>query len=435
MDASDRSSVGGDLSVPVPGTPGPSSPDTGMPAPGSRTPAGSGPAPQVPARTPIKRRLIGLDAVRGFALVGMMAIHVLPPYTEDFEPTLSWLLFAGKSAALFAVLAGVTLALTSGGRRPVRGRALTAASASLAVRGLLILGLGLTIAYADMPAYIILAYYGVMFLLAIPLLGASFRVAAAAAVVFALAGPVIMQALRDRLPLPGFDPTFSSAIADPGVFTSQMLLTGVYPALPWMAYICAGLAVGRLNLRAARVQVRLLIGGAGLALGAWLISVLALGPLGGLNAIEAATPSLSAEAINDILIWGPEPTLPTSSWWWLTVVAPHSSTPLDIFLTIGISLAVLGAVLLAAPAIPGVLKPLAAAGTMTLTLYSTHLLVLATGFLADLPYLSWIIQVVAAVVFAVFWQKSRGRGPLEGLIAAVTGRTRDLVLTAGSPSK
>ena len=425
MDASDRSGVSGDPSVPGPSTPGP-----GMPVPG--TPAGSDSVPQATGGTQAKRRLVGLDAARGIALIGMMAIHVLPAWTEDFEPTLSWSLFAGKSAALFAVLAGVTLAFTSGGRKPVRGRALTAARASLAVRGLLILGLGLTIAYFDMPAYIILAYYGVMFLLAIPLLGLSFRPAAAAALAFALAGPVIMQALRDGLPLPGYDPTFSTAIADPAVFFSQMLITGVYPALPWMAYICAGLAVGRLNLMEARIQIRLLIGGAALALGAWLVSVLALGPLGGLKAIKAATPA-SAEAINDILIWGPDPSLPTTSWWWLTIVAPHSSTPLDILLTIGTSLAILGAVLLAAPAISGVLTPLAAAGTMTLTLYTTHLLVLATGFLADLPYLSWGIQVAAALVFAVLWQKSRGRGPLERLIGAASGRTRNRVLASGLP--
>ena len=403
--------------------------------PGPSTPAGSDSVAQATGGTQTKRRLMGLDAVRGIALIGMMAVHVLPAWTEDFQPTLSWSLFAGKSAALFAVLAGVTLALTSGGRQPLRGRPLTAARASLAVRGLLILGLGLTIAYFDMPAYIILAYYGVMFLLAIPLLGFSFPLAAAAALAFALYSPVIMQALQDRLPMPGSDPTFSTAIADPAAFSSQMLLTGAYPALPWMAYICAGLAVGRLDLMEARIQVRLLIGGAALAVGAWLASVLALGPLGGLKAIKAATPALSAETINDILIWGPDPSLPTTSWWWLTIVAPHSTTPLDFLLTIGISLAVLGAVLLAAPAISGVLTPLAAAGTMTLTLYSTHLLVLASGFLADLPYLSWGIQVAAALVFAVLWQKSWGRGPLERLIAAATGRTRNRVLAAGSTSK
>ena len=414
MDATNHSSIGEDL-------------------PGQRgaLAASPDPAPRTADGLQATRRLEGLDAVRGFALVGMMGIHLLPAWTDGFEPTASWLLFAGKSAALFAVLAGVALAFNSGGRRPMSGRNLTAARASLAVRGLLILGLGLAIAYVDMPAYIILAYYGAMFLLAIPLLGLSARPVAFAALVFALAGPVLMQALRDRLPEPGYDPTFTTALAEPGVFFSQLLLTGVYPALPWMAYICAGLAVGRLDLADARIQLRLLAGGAALAAGAWLASVLALGPLGGLKAIGDATPGLTAEAINDTLIWGPDPTLPTTTWWWLTIVAPHSSTPLDILLTIGTSLAALGAGLLAANVIRGALSPLAAAGSMTLTLYSAHLLVLATGFLAELPYLSWGIQVAVAVVFAVLWRRLLGRGPLERIIAAATRRTRDHVLAAG----
>lgn len=415
MDATDHSGIGEEFSGPGP-----------RPA----LPEGSGSAPRAPGRNQPKRRLMGLDAVRGFALVGMMGVHLLPAWTDNFEPTASWLLFAGKSAALFAVLAGVALAFNSGGRRPMRGRTLTAARASLAVRGLLILGIGLTIAYVDMPAYIILAYYGAMFILAIPLLGLSARPVAFSALALALAGPVIMQALRDGLPEPGYDPTFATALAEPGVFFSQLLFTGVYPALPWMAYICAGLALGRLNLTDARIQLRLLTGGAALAVGAWLTSVLALGPLGGLKAIQDATPALSADAVNETLIWGPDSSLPTTSWWWLTIAAPHSSTPLDILLTIGTSLAAIGVALLAASVIRGVLTPLAAAGSMTLTLYSAHLLVLATGFLADLPYLSWGIQVAVAVVFAVLWKRSLGRGPLERVIAAATRRTRDHVLAS-----
>ncbi|WP_307034431.1 heparan-alpha-glucosaminide N-acetyltransferase domain-containing protein [Arthrobacter sp. B3I4] len=376
-----------------------------------------------------------MDAVRGIALIGMMGIHLLPAWTDRFEPTLSWLLFAGKSAALFAVLAGVSLAFSSGGRRPLRGLTLTAARAALAVRGVLILGIGLAIANVDMPAYIILAYYGVMFILAIPLLGLSSGKVAVTALAFALVGPVLMQALRDRLPEPGYDPTFATAFGDPAVFFSQTLLTGVYPALPWMAYICAGLAVGRLDLTAVRTQSRLLAGGAALAVAAWLLSVLALGPLGGLKAIEDATPSLSHEAISDALIWGPDPSLPTSSWWWLAIAAPHSTTPLDILLTIGTSLAAIGAVLLAARGVGGLLTPLAAAGSMTLTLYSAHLLILATGFLADEPYLAWGLQVAAALVFAVVWQKAKGRGPLERMIAAATARARNHVLNSAAQPK
>ncbi len=48
-----------------------------------------------------------------------MAIHLLPAWNEETgEASWSWRLFSGDSAALFALLAGVGLALTSGGRNP-----------------------------------------------------------------------------------------------------------------------------------------------------------------------------------------------------------------------------------------------------------------------------------------------------------------------------
>ena len=49
---------------------------------------------------------LAVDAARGLALVGLTAVHFLPQsYPDNDRPTLSWLLFAGDSAALFALLA------------------------------------------------------------------------------------------------------------------------------------------------------------------------------------------------------------------------------------------------------------------------------------------------------------------------------------------
>ena len=69
-----------------------------------------------------KRRLVGIDAARGLALIGLMAIHLLPSEDElTHDPSLSFTLFHGNSAALFALLAGVGLALSTGGQTPHRG--------------------------------------------------------------------------------------------------------------------------------------------------------------------------------------------------------------------------------------------------------------------------------------------------------------------------
>ncbi|MGJ9407077.1 heparan-alpha-glucosaminide N-acetyltransferase domain-containing protein, partial [Nesterenkonia aurantiaca] len=117
-------------------------------------------------------RLVGIDAARGLALLGLMAIHLLPAWNEETGGvSWSWRLFSGDSAALFALLAGVGLALTSGGRNQHQGRTMTADRVGLLVRALLIAVVGLwigTVMPQDPPAYGILLYYGVFFLLAIP---------------------------------------------------------------------------------------------------------------------------------------------------------------------------------------------------------------------------------------------------------------------------
>ena len=65
--------------------------------------------------------------------------------------------------------------------------------------------------------------------------------------------------------------------------------------------------------------------------------------------------------------------------------------------------------------------PLAAAGSMPLTLYSLHVLVLATADGPD-PLRFWALQAVAALVTATAWRRFLGRGPLEALLAAGTRR-------------
>jgi hypothetical protein len=80
-----------------------------------------------------------------------------------------------------------------------------------------------------------------------------------------------------------------------------------------------------------------------------------------------------------------------------------------------------------------VLVPLAAAGSMTFTLYTLHVLALADGspFLTDDPMVLWLGHVAVALVLATVWRTWVGRGPLEWLASlldrsarrAVGGRT------------
>jgi uncharacterized membrane protein YeiB len=67
------------------------------------------------------------------------------------------------------------------------------------------------------------------------------------------------------------------------------------------------------------------------------------------------------------------------------------------------------------------LAPLAAVGSMPLTVYTAHLLVLHRTD-SDDPTAYYFLQVGAALVLAPLWRRFVGRGPLEALLALV-GRT------------
>ena len=112
----------------------------------------------------------------------------------------------------------------------------------------------------------------------------------------------------------------------------------------------------------------------------------------------------------------------------LAVLAPNSATPFDL-LTIGVSSAVVGACLMLADAAPRLLAPLATVGSMTLTLYGVHVLLLSAPVM-------WVLGSTAAFVvkmvilfgfgFALLWSRRFVRGPLEQLLASATHQARGL---------
>jgi len=279
------------------------------------------------------------------------------------------------------------------------------------------------------------------------------RVLAAIGLATALTAPFLIHALRDHLPEPPYtdgiytNPSFSS-LTDPGALASELLLTGVYPAIPLLAYICAGLAIGRLVAsaagdasRLAALAARLLVVGVALAIASWVTSSILLDQAGGLDRIRESSPELDEEEINDILNWGPTTTLPTSTWWWLAIRSPHSTTPFDLLHTTGTAMAVLGVMLLVGSAGIRGLRPLATAGAMTLTLYSLHVIVTqfwaqgaaggGSGVLVDQPVLAFVVQAVGFVTFALIWRRTFGPGPLERPVAWAARRARDAVLRGG----
>ncbi|MEU3848083.1 heparan-alpha-glucosaminide N-acetyltransferase domain-containing protein [Micrococcus terreus] len=394
-------------------------------------------------KTRSRSRLVGIDAARGLALIGLMAIHLFPSENEEtHEPTLAWTLFSGDSAALFALLAGVGLALSSGGARAHRGRQMTADRAGLVVRAALVGAVGLVVAAIlpwDPPAYSILLYYAAFFLLAIPFLHLGPKVLFGSAAVFGLLAPVLMQQLGPVLPESSdYNHTLMTLLTEPVAVASELLLTGSYPALPYMTCLLVGLGLGRLDLRSTRVQGLIAGAGAGLTVLANLVSALLLYVAGGYQAL-LATEEMTRDTLDEALVYGPD-ILPDTSGWWLAIATPHTNTPLALAASLGMALLVLGVFLLLAPKAGRWLKPLAAMGTLTLTIYTVHLIALAPEVHYEEPALWFVLHLGIAAVFAWFWTRHVGKGPLEGAVhravTSVRGAVADQTasVTAGAPT-
>ncbi|MFE7630662.1 heparan-alpha-glucosaminide N-acetyltransferase domain-containing protein [Kocuria sp. NPDC057446] len=381
---------------------------------------------------------MGVDAARGLALIGLMSVHVLPSSDETGEPTWSHILFSGDSAALFALLAGVGLALASGRTHPHGGRELTADRVAVVVRAALtaVLGLGIgSLLSDDLPADNILIYYGMFFMLAAPFLRSGPTTLFGSAALFLIMAPVLMQLLRDELP--GFvsgNPSFGDLFSQPGATAAQLLLTGTYPALAYLTYLLAGMGLGRIDLRRRAVQVRLLLVGVGVSVCAQATSYVLIYRLGGYDRLLAVS-SGDEQELADVLVWGSD-WLPTDTWWSLAVATPHTNAPLAIAVSLGTGIAVLGFFLLLSRAVGAWLLPLSAMGSMTLSLYTAHLVALAFEVHYDRPYLWFTIQLVSAVLFSVAWQRALGQGPLERAVGAVakSARRRSMSMSSGGGS-
>jgi uncharacterized membrane protein len=407
---------------------------------GRRVPAGSGDGPcDRPAATnelppgPAKPRIVGLDLARGVALIGMLAVHIYYTFDSNGAPSIATTVAAGRSAATFATAAGVGMALLSGGRRRLHGRARAASAAGLAGRALTIGLIGLTLGYittgAGLEDYVILVYYAAMFLLAIPLLGLRTRALAFVALAFAVGGPLAVSAF-DLTPdaAIGIDPRLGDLVHHPVGLVLELALSGAYPVVAWLAYICAGLAIGRLDLTSRRVALWLFGGGLALATAAWWSSSVLLFHLGGLQHLRASAPP-GRSWTDAQLLWDPPPGI--SSWWWLAGRAPHSTTPFDMLHTLGAAVAVLGAALLLSRValVRRMLRPIADAGSMLLTLYVGHLLVLSTGVLDAYPNAQFGLLLAALIAFAVVWRRCLGRGPFETVVSWVAAQCRRAYLT------
>ncbi len=382
-------------------------------------------------------RLAGVDVARGLATLGMFVVHVgvgwsLADGSNPLQP-----IAAGRSAALFALLAGVSIALLSGGHDRKVNKDLGMALWRVVVRAVVLLFLGTALTMLGTPVAVILAYYAVLFVFTCMLLTERWQIIAGAAAVLGVVGPVVSFWVRSLIDAGGtlksvvdtvnaYDPFV--ALADDGVV--NFLLTGSYPAITWLPFVFAGLAIGRLDLRQTRVRWRLVALGTVLAAAAYTVSWLAVRVFG-VDARLAATVDpatgevFGTEGFDQLFVEGIGGTVPTTDWAWLLVTVPHSGTPLDVYGAGGVAIAVLGLCLIVADALgraSWLVYPLASVGALSLTTYVGHILVIwldendvldGTPLFFVSEWLSLTV-LVGSLLFATVWRLVvKRRGPLE----------------------
>jgi hypothetical protein len=360
-------------------------------------------------------RVVGVDVARCVALLGMMATHVLPPVV-DGEVTLAHQVAAGRSSALFAVLAGVSLVLVGGSRAPVRGPAWRAAYAGLATRAGLIGFLGLLLGDVRSGIAVILVSYAVFFLLAGPFLAMRTRWVLLTAVGWALLAPVVSFLLRPGLPDPTYLVPSTASLLHPVGLVLDLLVTGYYPALTWMPYLLLGIVVGRLDLGGTRARLGLIAGGTAAVVTSILVADGLTAPAGVRAALArtAEEPGWQGD-LRTTLGHGLYGTVPTGSPWWLAVRAPHTGTTLDLLMTGGSACVVLAACLAVGELAPQGCRVLFGAGAMTLTLYSLHVASRAQGLWDADGWPTYLGQVAVVLLVGAAYAVARRRGPLEVL--------------------
>ncbi|RZU31452.1 heparan-alpha-glucosaminide N-acetyltransferase domain-containing protein [Blastococcus saxobsidens] len=358
-------------------------------------------------------RIGGLDLARGLAVLGMFGAHLDIGAELTTDPSTWAAVVDGRSSVLFATLAGVSIALLSGGTRPVDGIELVQARLRIVVRAAWVFAIGAVLEWLDTFVAIILGVYAVLFVLALPFLRMSPRRLFLLAGALAVVGPPLDALLGQVL-----------SVADTEAhYVAELLVTGSYPALLWLAFLLVGLGVGRLDLEAAGVRARLAASGAVAAVlgygGGWLTTRLLAGgePSRGPAAGFAS---------------------PVGEWQaaWFTGAEPHSGTTSELVGSAGFALLVLALGLVAADLLPLPTAPLRAVGALALSVYSAQVVVLWALLQVD-PQAArgtgaWVLFCLTALSVAGMWRWRLRRGPLERLLT--WSSTRAAAVAPSSPT-
>lgn len=423
------------------------------------SPERQAPIPPVPGVA--KRRVVGVDLARGLALLGMFTVHVFVAGPRGEEPgaMTSWILEApsGRASVLFFLLSGLSLSLIS------RRGSVSAEPVTLRRRGFILLIGGLLLTRVVWSGSI-LEHYGVMFLFAPWLVRRSDRAVAGLAATGILLGPI---ALLLFLPLSGTVAGLSDGAIGWAVESAWGLAFGQYPLVVWFGFFALGIGLGRLNLESRRTAAGMLAVGV-LGIGIVWGGVATFGaagidapemdsaygsevPLDGEFGDDEKVFTLSDAQLAKLMeldkfdfkkefkesfeddplsfIGAKASRNPTQ----LLGTSPHSNRIGWTLQSASIALGVLGLALLTTPFIQRLLLPLAALGSISLSAYLIHIVLITdvwerfvanggTRFSTTMQLLFLIGLELLLVAIATVITRRWRTGPFERGLKALAGR-------------
>jgi uncharacterized membrane protein YeiB len=363
------------------------------------------PAGRTSAGTP---RIIGLDVTRAVALIGVVVMNYHgylnsgetagPPTFWDrlFHPWSGVL--STRFAATFVLVAGMGVTLmTNRSRTGGDRRSIANDRWRLFRRGLLLYAGGFVVEWIWSGT--IIFFYGAYFMVAAVIFTLRTRWIVTIGALAAVVGAGIAAWRIDR-DLSGHSTSWLDPPPDsPRNLLLRTFVGHTHPLLPWLAFLCAGIVLGRHLPRLAELRTRLLIA-----------ALAAVGLTYALNA--AVAPSFSSPDVGD------------ARWAVVLSTRPFDRGLLYTVGALGTSVAAFVVISWIAERTPQhvVTVALQRAGQLTLTLYLLHVFV----FNAVVHWAGWVEPVslgaalafagvfwVAAIALGAWWQKLFGTGPLE----------------------
>ncbi len=354
-----------------------------------------------PPRRAIGGRILGIDAARAVAMLGMVIAHYAWPDESSGPLNEIATAVSGRAMPLFVLLGGVGASILAA-RTDTPDRTLLIRAAVLYPVGLVLQELTTFIA-------IILQSYGLLFAVAPLLRRLPSHTLLAIAAAVAVTGSWSYQVVGPRLD--HFEGP-SDLIDNPIAVVWSLLFNGSYPFFPVAAFFIVGLVIGRLDL--ASTVVARTLAGAGTVVGVVTVIVSNLVQRAlDIDAIAGGPPDGQFRAAR------------------LLDTTGHSEMLAWVVSATGTSLAVLGASLLITPLLGGAAKPVVALGQLALSFYVFQaILVRFTPHPTTTPLSQEFVTALAIYIgfmaFATVWRLRFRSGPLEAGLRFVSVRRRNL---------